>query len=84
MSEPFELPRNLVQASEEYDDAGSARVTWRAALPLIVDDLARRWSLDLGRPFQPGGVASWTAPARNPAGEHLVLKVGWRHDEALH
>ncbi len=34
--------------------------------------------------FSPGGVASWVAPARNPAGEHLVLKVGWCHDEALH
>jgi len=55
-----------------------------AALPLIVADLARRWSLDLGRPFQPGGVASWVAPARKAAGNHLVLKVGWRHDEALH
>lgn len=41
MSEPFELSRNLVQASEEYDDAGSARVTWMAALSLIVDVVAR-------------------------------------------
>jgi len=55
-----------------------------ADLPLIVEELAARWSLALGRPFQPGGVASWVAPARNPAGDHLVLKVGWRHDEALH
>ncbi len=80
----FELPRNLVQAVEEADDADSSRRTWMAALPLVVHDLARRWSLELGRPCQPGGVASWVAPARNPAGRHLVLKVGWRHDEALH
>lgn len=79
----LELPRNLVSAVEEHD-AGSARRAWVAALPLLVDDLARRWSLDLGRPFQPGGSASWVAPARNVAGERLVLKVGWRHDEALH
>ena len=83
MSE-FELPRNLVAAAEASDDPGSARHAWMADLPLIVDELAARWSLVLGRPFQPGGVASWVAPARNAAGEHLVLKVGWRHDEALH
>lgn len=80
----FELPRNLVRNVEAHDDSGSARHAWMADLPLIVDELARRWSLDLGRPFQPGGVVSWVAPARNPAGEHLVLKVGWCHDEALH
>lgn len=48
------------------------------------DDLARRWSLDLDRPFQPGGSTSWVAPVRDPAGERFVLKVGWRHYEALH
>ena len=29
-------------------------------------------------------MTSWTAPARPAAGERVVLKVGWRHDEALH
>jgi streptomycin 6-kinase len=80
----FELPGNLVAAAEAGDDPGSARHTWMADLPLIVEELAERWSLVVGRPFQPGGVASWVAPARNDAGDHLVLKVGWRHDEALH
>ena len=80
----FELPVNLVAAAEAEDEPGSARHTWMADLPLIVEELAARWSLDVGRPFQPGGVASWVAPARNAAGDHLVLKVGWRHDEALH
>lgn len=58
-------------------NAAPARRTWMAALPLIVDDLARRWSPKLDPPFQPGGTTSWVAPARNPAGDHLVLKVGW-------
>ncbi|MGH3831649.1 MAG: hypothetical protein ACRDRS_14580 [Pseudonocardiaceae bacterium] len=66
----FELPRNLAQEVETHDEAGSPRRRWMAALPFIVEELARRWSLVLGRPFQPGGVASWVAPARNPAGEH--------------
>jgi len=37
-----------------------------------------------GQPFQPGGIASWVAPARNSLGEHSVLKLGWRHEEAWH
>ncbi|MDQ3768196.1 MAG: aminoglycoside phosphotransferase family protein [Actinomycetota bacterium] len=82
MSE-LEMPRNLLRTLED-DDGRSARRAWMADLPLIVNDLARRWSLDLDRPFQPGGSTSWVAPVRDPAGERLVLKVGWRHYEALH
>jgi len=55
-----------------------------AALPRVVAELAHRWTLDVCPPFQPGGVASWVAPARRRSGEGVVLKVGWRHDEALH
>jgi streptomycin 6-kinase len=33
--------------------------------------------LQLGEPFQPGGQCSWTAPATDPAGASLVLKVGF-------
>jgi streptomycin 6-kinase len=51
---------------------------------MIVDGLARRWSLRLGEPFQPGGCSSWVAPAADPAGRDVVLKVGWCHDEAAH
>ena len=36
----------------------------------------------MDRPFQPGGNASWVAPARDTSGRHLVLKAGWRHAEA--
>lgn len=80
----FELPQNLVREVDAYDAPDSARRGWMADLPRIVGELAQRWSLELGRPFQPGGVVSWVAPARNVAGESLVLKVGWSHDEALH
>jgi streptomycin 6-kinase len=46
--------------------------------------LAQRWSLTLGPPFQPGGEVSWVAPARDPAGRDLVLKVAWRHPDGEH
>jgi streptomycin 6-kinase len=55
-----------------------------AELPRVVNDLARLWSLDVGRPLQPGGQASWVAPARTSSGDQVVLKIGWRHDEAIH
>jgi streptomycin 6-kinase len=75
------LPENL--AREAKCAAGAPILGWLAGLPQVVADLAEQWSLDLGPPFQPGGSASWVAPARDRVGQALVLKVGWRHDEAL-
>jgi streptomycin 6-kinase len=34
-------------------------------------------------PFQPGGQTAWVAPVRDADGAQRVLKVGWRHTEAL-
>lgn len=73
------LPANLGRASD-----GSAEFrAWTARLPGIVRDLSQRWSLRIGEPYQPGGDCSWVAPVTGERGEELVLKVGWRHDEAL-
>jgi streptomycin 6-kinase len=80
----FEVPGNLARDVEGDAEHGAARRTWLDALPRIVRDLADYWSLRVGLPFQPGGSASWVAPARTAAGRQLVLKVGWRHDEAEH
>jgi streptomycin 6-kinase len=80
----LELPRHLRQALQEDATVRVSRGAWASALPVTIQDLAERWSLTVGRPFQPGSDASWVAPARTPAGEHLVLKVGWMHDEARH
>jgi hypothetical protein len=44
----FELLRNLLKAVADRDASGSSRQAWMARLPLIVDDLAKRWRLDLG------------------------------------
>ncbi len=76
---PFGLPRNLVEAAER-----EGREAWLTTLPATVDRLASRWSLTLGPPFEPGGQTAWVAPARDPSGSGLVLKVGWRHPEADH
>ena len=74
------LPANLVESVRA--DVSSECRDWVAALPDVVGDLVSRWSLELGEPYQPGGQSAWVAPARDPAGRDLVLKVGRRHDEA--
>ncbi len=70
----FTVPRYLAETAR--CDEGVRE--WIAALPSIVSDLAVRWSLRVGEPFQPGGQCSWTAPVTGPAGTCLVLKVGYR------
>ena len=70
----FVVPSHLAETARR-DEGVSA---WLACLPGIVADLAGRWSLQVGEPFQPGGQCSWTAPVTNPAGVGLVLKVGFR------
>jgi len=80
----FEVPAGLASNIAGDDEDGAARRAWLEALPGTVADLAERWSLEVGRPFQPGGNASWVAPARDAAGRRLVLKAGWRHEEAEH
>ncbi len=78
----FSLPANLIDNVEGA--AESSLGMWVADLPRVLAELAQRWSLRLGEPFQPGGRCSWVAPVRDAAGRDLVLKVGWRHEEADH
>ena len=76
------IPENLAaRARRELN--GEFR-DWVACLPGVVENLAARWSLRLGEPYQPGGQCSWVAPVRTASGEDLVLKVGWRHPDAEH
>ena len=60
----FAVPRYLAQTA--LLDEGVRG--WISGLPAIVADLADRWSLAVGEPFQPGGQCSWTAPVTDPAG----------------
>jgi streptomycin 6-kinase len=66
------------------DAGGPARAAWLAALPERIEELAARWGLDIGEPFEPGGNCSWVAPATDADGRDVVLKVAWHHTEALH
>jgi streptomycin 6-kinase len=70
----FAVPRYLAETARRDCDVRG----WLAELPGLVADLAGRWSLEVGEPFQPGGQCSWTAPVTGPTGTDLVLKVGFR------
>jgi streptomycin 6-kinase len=76
------IPPLLASAVEADDDP--ARRPWLAALPELVDGIASDWGLEVGDPYLPGGQTAWVVPVRNPIGDELVLKVGWRHFEAEH
>jgi streptomycin 6-kinase len=73
------MPRNLLDAA-----AQEGRQDWLATVPGTVRQLRGLWSLDVGEPFQPGGMTAWVAPVRDASGDPLVLKIGWRHPEAEH
>jgi streptomycin 6-kinase len=75
--QPFELPRNLVEAARQ-----EGREAWLDGLLAAVGRLASRWSLSVEAPFQPGGQTAWVAPGHDAAGRAMVLKVGWQHSEA--
>jgi streptomycin 6-kinase len=70
----FPVPRYLAETASREDGMRE----WIARLPGIIAELASRWALSVGEPYQPGGQCSWTAPATSQDGAELVLKVGFR------
>lgn len=70
----FGIPELLAANARRHDGLRG----WLAELPAIVADLADRWSLRVGEPFQPGGQCAWVAPAVGRDGGELALKVGFR------
>jgi streptomycin 6-kinase len=71
------MPSALRAACDE-----DGRQTWLHGLQGEIEDIAARWSLSLGAPFEPGGQTAWVAPARSADFGDVVLKVGWWHMEA--
>jgi streptomycin 6-kinase len=60
----------------------AARTAWAGALPTVVAELARRWSLTIGPPFVDSeGSCAWVAPATLADGTDAVLKVALPHME---
>lgn len=58
------------------------RIVWLAQLPDVIHELAQRWSLQIGQPFDGDEVScSWVAPVRLSDGRPAVLKLGMPHLE---
>jgi len=79
---PFPIPRALAEFAADGDN--DKWNEWIAHLPIYVADAVTRWSLQVGMPYEPGGMCSWVAPARNANGDEMVLKMGIRHSEGEH
>jgi streptomycin 6-kinase len=73
------VPRALAEAARL-----KGREEWLAGLPQIIGQVAGRWSVQVGDPYQPGGQTAWVARACDGLGSRLVLKIAWRHPEAAH
>jgi len=58
---------------------------WLEQLPNALRDLARRWALTLGRPFDgEEGSCAWVAPVTRADGTTAVLKLAMPHMEGAH
>jgi streptomycin 6-kinase len=57
------------------------RQEWLNKLPVLLEELAARWSLSIGEPFDHTGSCSWVAPVLLANGERAVLKLAMPHME---
>src|SRR5688500_6848534 len=73
------IPRHLLEAAQR-----DGRTAWLDALPGTLAEVGDVWSLTVEEPFRPGGQTAWVAQVRDATGTDLVLKLAWRHPEALH
>lgn len=77
-----ELPSRLARSVATWEDATAAE--WLAELPARLGRLTATWEVELGPPFEPGGVTAYVAPARRADGSEAVIKVVIPHREATH
>lgn len=76
--EPY-LPPALADSVAHWEDDTAAR--WLTELPTRLGRLVERWDLEIGEPFEPGGVTAWVAPV-SADGKPAVLKIVVPHREA--
>lgn len=70
------VPRRLAESCA----AAPERLEWLDQLPFRVDQLARRWSLSIGEPFDAS--CAWVAPVVRDDGTRAVMKINMPHFEA--
>jgi streptomycin 6-kinase len=70
----FRIPESLRRAVTDLH--GRAGADWLGRLPETLDACARRWGLELGRPFE-GASYNYVARATRADGTRAVLKLGF-------
>lgn len=75
----FSIPDKFAQTQRELHGAAGER--WLAELPALLGELAERWSLTLGPPFEPLSY-NYAAPATRADSTPVVLKVGFPWPES--
>nr|AGU11710.1 Aminoglycoside/hydroxyurea antibiotic resistance kinase [uncultured organism] len=76
----FAVPAGLREGLRQWPSPDAE--AWLTQLPATVQELAERWSLQPGEPYDPGGASAWVAPAVDGTGTPCVLKIGRPHTEA--
>lgn len=71
------IPQQLILNCQKKPE----REAWITGLPLLLRQLASRWSLRVGEPLDHSGSCSWVAPATRANGEPAVLKLAMPHME---
>ncbi|MBT5872397.1 MAG: hypothetical protein HOH43_03170 [Candidatus Latescibacteria bacterium] len=77
----LDIPGRLANTCKDKPD----NMAWLKRLPVVVEQLADTWSLDLGSPYDSDEVScAWVAPVKRADGSSAVLKIGMPHMEAEH
>jgi len=76
MTESFDIPPHLVKTCAGRPE----RERWLATLPKAVDEVRRRWRLELGMPYE-FGICSRVFPATCADGTRAALKMAMPHME---
>lgn len=75
------IPARLASTVVSWE--GERGRAWLEALPALVAEVAARWDLAVGAPFEPGGNISWVAPVRVRSHRvDAVLKLQHPHPES--
>ncbi|GMQ94108.1 MAG: aminoglycoside phosphotransferase family protein [Acidimicrobiia bacterium] len=75
------LPSNVAGAVADWKGDGGK--LWFDALPNTIAAAERRWGINIGTPYEPGGYTSYVAPAVTEKGAEVVYKCTIPHDEAI-
>jgi streptomycin 6-kinase len=79
MISPRPAPKLQPLTQARVVSLGERGASWLAALPSVIAELERDWSIRVEQEL-PGGSGSYVARARTAAGEHVVIKIAVQPD----